>query len=548
MGLARFLLPFLLALAGVYGQTGETQSVDCSTCHEQSKTVATSAHAAAGCNGCHPKHKDYPHPENVAKPACGQCHTSQAGEHASSVHGAELKKGNQAAPDCAVCHGAAHEIPQARSVEYRKKVPELCGMCHGEVGSHYNASVHGRALAQGVSDAPVCTDCHGEHSIQRPSVTTSAVHPLHVRETCARCHGDLRLMKRFGLPSDRITSFDNSFHGLAAKAGSQTVANCASCHGFHDILPSQDKQSRTHPANLSKTCGQCHPGAGTRFAIGTIHLSEDGKEPAPVRWVRMTYQILIPALIGLMVLHHGADWLRKLLWLRLAGTPSTVAPPPQEPELRMYFWERVQHALLVVSFTVLVWTGFALKYPDQWWALPLVHFETAWPVRGVLHRIAGVIMIGVAVLHIVTLAVSGRLRRHWFELIPRASDVHEAWHGFVWRLGFLSKKPVLSPHGYVEKLEYWAVVWGTAVMALTGIALWANDWMLQRLPKVWLDVATSLHFYEALLATLAIVVWHLYSVIFDPEVYPMDPAWLTGKSVRLRHEPEAQVDPGEKVG
>jgi cytochrome b subunit of formate dehydrogenase len=270
--------------------------------------------------------------------------------------------------------------------------------------------------------------------------------------------------------------------------------------------------------------------------VGTIHVSEEGREPAPVRWVRLTYQILIPVVIGLMALHHGADWVRKLLWLRLAGTRSIVAPSPPEPELRMYFWERIQHALLAVSFFTLVWTGFALKYPDGWWALPLVTWESAWPVRGVLHRAAGVAMIGVAVLHVATLAVSGKLRRHWRELIPRARDLREAWYGFVWRLGFLSKKSVSSPHGYIEKIEYWAVVWGTAVMAVTGIVLWANDWMLENLPKVWLDVATSLHFYEAVLATLAIVVWHLYSVIFDPEVYPMDPAWLTGKSVRMHHQ------------
>jgi len=67
--------------------------------------------------------------------------------------------------------------------------------------------------------------------------------------------------------------------------------------------------------------------------------------------------------------------------------------------------------------------------------------------------------------------------------------------------------------------------------------LWATNLMLSLFPKVWLDVATSVHFYEALLATLAIVIWHLYSVIFDPDVYPMDTAWLTGVSVKKPEEP-----------
>ena len=89
----------------------------------------------------------------------------------------------------------------------------------------------------------------------------------------------------------------------------------------------------------------------------------------------------------------------------------------------------------------------------------------------------------------------------------------------------------------MEKLEYWAVVWGAIVMAASGIMLWANNLMLRFLPKTWLDVATSVHFYEAVLATLAIIVWHFYSVIFDPDVYPLDTSWLTGVSVK-EHEPE----------
>ena len=91
----------------------------------------------------------------------------------------------------------------------------------------------------------------------------------------------------------------------------------------------------------------------------------------------------------------------------------------------------------------------------------------------------------------------------------------------------------------MEKAEYWAVVWGAIVMAAAGIMLWANNLMLALFPKAWLDVATSVHFYEAVLATLAIVVWHFYSVIFDPDVYPLDTALLTGVSVKKIEEPHA---------
>jgi cytochrome b subunit of formate dehydrogenase len=418
-------------------------------------------------------------------------------------------------------------------------------MCHGEVQAEFEGSVHGQAVAKGITGAPVCTDCHGEHSILPKADQASRVHPLHVRETCARCHGDLRLTSKFGLPSDRIASFDESFHGLAAQSGSLTVANCASCHGYHDILPSTDAKSTVHPAKLAETCSACHPGAGKRFALGPVHVLPGGsQEPAPIRWARSFYLVVIPVTIGFMLLHHAGDWLRKLKRMRLSATPAVVrTSPPGAGEIRMYPLERVQHALLAVSFIVLVWSGFALKYPAQWWALPLVSFESQWPIRGTIHRIAGAVMLGAAVMHVVTLIANRGLRNHWLTLFPRKRDVGEFFRALAYNLGLRREKPQVSAHSYIEKLEYWAVLWGTALMGVTGVMLWANNFMLAYLPKVWIDLATVVHFYEAVLAALSILVWHFYSVIFDPDVYPMDMAWLTGRSPRRHERPKRASQP-----
>jgi cytochrome b subunit of formate dehydrogenase len=106
---------------------------------------------------------------------------------------------------------------------------------------------------------------------------------------------------------------------------------------------------------------------------------------------------------------------------------------------------------------------------------------------------------------------------------------------FGYNLGLRKKRATPSEHSYVEKAEYWAVVWGAMVMILTGVMLWASDFAMAWLPKSLLDVATGVHFYEAVLATLAILAWHFYSVIFDPDVYPLDTAALTGFSARPRH-------------
>jgi hypothetical protein len=88
------------------------------------------------------------------------------------------------------------------------------------------------------------------------------------------------LTREFGIAEGRVSSYQDSYHGLASKLGSKVVANCASCHGVHKILPSSDPRSTINRAQLVATCGKCHPGAGTRFAIGTIHIGEGGEEPA----------------------------------------------------------------------------------------------------------------------------------------------------------------------------------------------------------------------------------------------------------------------------
>ena len=102
------------------------------------------------------------------------------------------------------------------------------------------------------------------------------------------------------------------------------------------------------------------------------------------------------------------------------------------------------------------------------------------------------------------------------------------------KIAFLVGRRRDLPHseylGYPEKMEYLAVVWGTLIMAISGVVLWFENLALAWGPKWITDLATVVHFYEAILATLAIVVWHFYSVIFDPLVYPMDGAWLTGRS------------------
>jgi len=391
--------------------------------------------------------------------------------------------------------------------------------------SRVKESIHGRAVAAGIRGAPICIDCHGEHQILGPSDPGSPVYVSNVsRVTCSRCHEDQQLVARLDLPAKQVASYESSFHGMAAKAGSRTVANCASCHGVHNILPSSDPRSTIAKANLPGTCGACHPDAGKKFALGPIHVLPASAEGNRILYyVRLFYLVTIPTVIGLMLFHNLLDWLRKarrhLAQYRLPDVG-----------VRLTLNERFQHALLLVSFVTLVITGFALKFPESFWAAPIVAWEKDFALRGLLHRIAGVVLMGAAVYHVIYMAFTKEGRAWLQAMIPKVRDVWEAVETTGYNLGYRRHLPVYPKFNYAEKAEYWALVWGTIIMAATGVLLWAHNLVLGSFPKWVIDVSTAIHYYEAILATLAIVVWHFYLVIFDPDVYPLKWTFVTGRA------------------
>src|SRR5262249_61025272 len=136
-----------------------------------------------------------------------------------------------------------------------------------------------------------------------------------------------RLNEEFGVQGRRSTTYLASYHGLASKLGSQVVANCASCHGVHNILSSNDPRSTINRANLVKTCGQCHPGVTEKFALSRVHvdapLSADMGSVA-VRWIRKFYLGMIFAVVGAMLLHNLVIWLYKAL-KRRGGAHTVLA-------------------------------------------------------------------------------------------------------------------------------------------------------------------------------------------------------------------------------
>jgi cytochrome b subunit of formate dehydrogenase len=440
-----------------------------------------------------------------------------------SVHGKAVAAGSDKAAVCTDCHGS-HEILTAanpKSSIFKFNVPNTCAKCHDKVKTEFMGSIHGQAIAKGVSQAPVCTDCHGIHGIKSHVDPNSSVSAQNLaRTTCAKCHESVRLSEDFGIAGGRASSYLASYHGLATKMGSKTAANCASCHGVHNILPSSDPKSTISQANLAKTCGQCHPGAGENFIKGKVHieapLSADVGTIA-VTWVRRAYMFLIFGTIGFMALHNIIIWRRKA---------KAARKDPRRVVVRMEKEQRVQHLLLLVSFFTLVITGFALKFPESMFARALLMSET---VRSIVHRVAGTLLILVSLYHVFYLAAKRSGRRMLFDMLPVPQDATNILGTLRFYLGLGGSHPRHGRFTYGEKMEYWALVWGTFVMASTGLMLWFKVGAGNLVPRWWLDVATAIHFYEAILATLAILVWHFYQVIFDPDVYPMNWAWWDGK-------------------
>jgi hypothetical protein len=290
-------------------------------------------------------------------------------EYANSVHGISLRRdgkrrdGKHAAV-CTDCH-SPHGIQKGTHPSSRlfwQRIPATCGKCHGKISRTFAASVHGKAVAAGQRDAPVCTDCHGEHTIAAVKAATSKVSPANIPETCGQCHASERITTRYTLAAGVLDTYMQSFHGLAVQLGGVAAANCASCHGFHNILPSSDPASSIHRSHLPDTCGKCHPGIGTRLAQGGMRIHKPpgaapGK-PAIVNIISVAYVVLIILVVGGMFVFNGLDYVAKVR----AHVRAVRAHPRAEE--RMTSWVRAQHAVLIITFVLLAYTGFVHKFPD----------------------------------------------------------------------------------------------------------------------------------------------------------------------------------------
>lgn len=496
-----------------------------------------SMHKTNSCQSCHPDITEQHPDDGVAAKSvrCSSCHEKQSESYGASVHGRALAQGNAGSATCSDCHGTHYVIRPTASASplHFSRLAKTCGECHDQEASDVEESVHGKAIAEGHRDAPTCTDCHSEHRILTLKGSTSGDHSVDV---CSTCHASERLNTKYNLPADRVRTFMDSYHGLASKYGSTLAANCGSCHGYHRVFPSSDPRSTVHPSNLVKTCGKCHPGASENFAVSKVHVDVSAADAGGDLgqtinwWVRRIYLALIFGTIGGMLLHNGLTFARKVA-VKYRSTDHAI--------VRMDPSQRMQHMLLAVSFILLAITGFALKFPDSWIATMLGSNEE---FRRWSHRIAGVVMLAVGAYHAYYVLAVREGRKLLKDMLPTGKDAADLGQNARYLTGSANKKPRFGRFGYAEKMEYWAVVWGTVIMGVTGLMIWFKMDVTRFMPRWAVDVATTIHYYEAILACLAIIVWHFYHVMFDPDVYPMNWAAWNGKVSKHWQKEEHPLD------
>lgn len=278
------------------------------------------------CVDCHTEIDGYPHPPIEAATrrqytithyqTCAQCHRDKYESTLDSVHASALAAGNFNAAVCTDCHGA-HDTKSPG--EPRSQIPQTCRQCHTLIYDHYRDSVHGAAvIGEGNPDVPVCTDCHGVHTIEGPSRDDRF--RLFSPQICAQCHADEELMAQYGISTEVFETYVSDFHGttvtLFQKVTPDQETNkpvCIDCHGVHDISSPGGEASLTIKENVLQTCRRCHPSASTNFPSAWLSHYRPSPEHAPlVYYVDLFYKVFIPTVLGGMAVFVFGDAARRL--------------------------------------------------------------------------------------------------------------------------------------------------------------------------------------------------------------------------------------------
>jgi formate dehydrogenase gamma subunit len=200
--------------------------------------------------------------------------------------------------------------------------------------------------------------------------------------------------------------------------------------------------------------------------------------------------------------------------------------------------QRIEHAILAVSFTVLGFTGLIQKFAAYPAANALIDWLGGIQTTRIIHRWAAAIFAMLGVFHAIDLTYKMTMRRVEMTMLPVWKDIADALHIVRYNVFLTAKPPEMPRYNFTEKMEYWALVWGGVLMAATGFILWNPLITTRFLPGQVIPAAKAAHGAEAVLAVLAIIVWHFYNVHFKA----FNKSMFTGKLTRHQMEEEHGIE------
>lgn len=610
-------------------KAGEVGKGQCTSCHEkEAKSYAETIHAtkleegkegAATCEDCHGVHdvragndeRSTVSTKNIPR-TCGKCHENPelakklgikqaqaVRSYVESIHGRNLVAGGLVvAPSCADCHGKAHHIFKAtdpRSTVNEYNVVGTCGQCHTGARDAFKNGVHAKALEEQAQklgakvryDKPA-TNGHAEAPLPKAAAPAAEDPKKKKAPTCPSCHSAHSIVERgakFRLAEDKICGdcheertkrYHETYHGRAHDLGDTEVAACHDCHGAHDLWPSKEAASTLSSENRLTTCQKCHQGAPPSFAGFLPHADHGDKQHYPtLYWAYVGMTGLLVGTFGFFGI-HSLLWLMRTLIVRFRDPAAFKAMKQrvrQEEGARLYRRfrpiDRFVHALVIVSFMLLVITGMPLKFYSEPWAHQFFDQIGGAAVAASLHRFAAVVTLTYFVLHIGSLMVLVRRHRaRWVDAqgrfslrrflglafgpdspFPRWQDVKDMAGHMKW---FFARgpKPKFDRFTYWEKFDYMAVFWGVTVIGLSGLVMWYPAFFTRFLPGWSINIAHIVHSDEALLAAGFIFTFHFFNSHFRPEKFPYDQVMFSGHVTEeeLKHERPAQYERMAEAG
>ncbi len=196
--------------------------------------------------------------------------------------------------------------------------------------------------------------------------------------------------------------------------------------------------------------------------------------------------------------------------------------------------QRIEHIILLVTFTALAVTGLAEKYYDAGWASWLIMHLGGIASTRLIHRIFGLVFTAGMLAHFGYIFFDATFRHGKLSMLVSLKDFRDIIDSLRYAFGFSEKPLSYGRYDYRQKFEYWGIIFGSIIMILSGFVLMYPIWITSFLPGQFVAASQVAHGNEAMLAVLTIVVWHLYDVIFKPSIFPADLSIFSGRISKKR--------------